>query len=91
MQLYPTLWVAMDYSMPDFPALTISWSLLKLIIIESMMASSHLILPRPLLLPPSIFPSIRVFPVSQLFASGGLSIGASAGSQREELRPWQRS
>ena len=31
----------------------------------------------PLLLP-SIFPSIRVFPVSQLFASGGQSIGASA-------------
>ena len=41
--------------------------------------------------PALIFPSIRVFPVSQLFASGGLSIGASAGSQREELRPWQRS
>ena len=40
---------------------TISWSLLKLMSIESVMPSSHLILCRPLLLLPSIFPSIRVF------------------------------
>ena len=40
---------------------TISWSLLKLISVESVMPSNHLILCRPLLLPPSIFPSIRVF------------------------------
>ena len=40
---------------------TISWSLLKLISIESMMPSNHLILCRPILLLPSIFPSIRVF------------------------------
>ena len=39
---------------------TISWSLLKLMSIESVMPSNHLILCRPLLLP-SIFPSIRVF------------------------------
>ena len=39
---------------------------------------SHLILCRPLLLLPSILPSIRVFPMSQLFASGGWSIGVSA-------------
>ena len=38
-----------------------SWSLLKLMSIESVMPSNHLILCRPLLLPPSIFPSIRVF------------------------------
>ena len=36
-------------------------SILKLMSIESMMPSNHLILCRPLLLPPSIFPSIRVF------------------------------
>ena len=36
-------------------------SLLKLMCIKSMMPSNHLILCRPLLLPPSIFPSIRVF------------------------------
>ena len=40
---------------------TISWSLLKLMSIESVMPSNHLILCYPLLLPPSIFPSIRVF------------------------------
>ena len=40
---------------------TISWSLLKLMSIESVMPSGHLILCHPLLLPPSIFPSIRVF------------------------------
>ena len=38
-----------------------SWSLLKRMSIESVMPSNHLILCRPLLLPPSIFPSIRVF------------------------------
>ena len=40
---------------------TISWSLLKFMSIELVMLSNHLILCRPLLLPPSIFPSIRVF------------------------------
>ena len=40
---------------------TISQSLFKLISIESMMPSNHLILSLPLLLMPSIFPSIRVF------------------------------
>ena len=47
---------------------------------ESMRPSNHLILCHPLLLPPSIFPSIRVFPMSQLFTSGGQSIGASVSA-----------
>ena len=38
-----------------------SWSLLKFMSIESVMSSNHLILCHPLLLPPSIFPCIRVF------------------------------
>ena len=38
-----------------------SWSLLKLMSVESLMPSNHLILCCPLLLPPSIFPSIMVF------------------------------
>ena len=42
-------------------SITNSWSLLKLMVIESVMPSNHLILCHPLLLPPSIFPSIRVF------------------------------
>ena len=41
-------------------SITNSWSLLKLVCIESLMPSNHLILCCPLLLPPSIFPSIRV-------------------------------
>ena len=42
-------------------SITNSWSLPKLISIESVMPSNHLILCRPLLLLPSVFPSIRVF------------------------------
>ena len=42
-------------------AITSSWSLLKLVSIESVMPSNHLILCRPLLLLPSVLPSIRVF------------------------------
>ena len=42
-------------------SITNSWSLLKLMSIESVMPSNHLILCFPLLFPPSIFPSIRVF------------------------------
>ena len=42
-------------------SITNSWSMLKLMSIESVMPSDHLLLCRPLLLPPSIFPSIRVF------------------------------
>ena len=51
----------MDCSTPGFPAHQKPWSLLKLTSIESVMPSYHLILCRPLLLLPSIFPSIRVF------------------------------
>ena len=56
----------------------ISRSLLKLISIEWVMSSSHLNLRHSLLLLPSVFFSIRVFPVNQFFASGGQSIGVSA-------------
>ena len=58
--------------------ITISWSLLKLMLIESVMPSNHLSLCHLLLLLPSIFPSFGFFPVSQLFALGGQSTGASA-------------
>ena len=60
-------------------SLTISWSLLRLKSIESMMPSNHLILYWALLLR-SVFPSIRVFPMSQFFPSGDQSIGASASA-----------
>ena len=42
-------------------SITNAWSLVKLMSIESVIPSNYLILSRPLLLPPSIFPSIRVF------------------------------
>ena len=51
----------MNCSTPGFPVLTNSQSSLTLMSIESVMPSSHLILCHPLLLPPSIFPSIRIF------------------------------
>ena len=53
-----------------------SWSLLKLMSIESVMLSNHLILGCPLLLP-SIFPSIRAFSNELALPLGGQSIGAS--------------
>ena len=51
----------MDCSTPGLPSITNSQSLLKLMAIESVMPSNHLILCHPLLLPLLIFPSIRVF------------------------------
>ena len=48
--------------------------------IESVMPSSHLILCRPLLLLPTIPPSIRAFPMSQLFTWSGQSVGVSASA-----------
>ena len=49
-----------------FLSITNSWSLLKLMSIESVMPSNHLILCRPLLLPSSIFPSMRVFSIESV-------------------------
>ena len=51
----------MDYSTPDSPVLRYLSDLLKFMPIELVVPSNHLILCRPLLLLPSIFPSIRVF------------------------------
>ena len=56
--LFVTPWSAACQASLSF---TISWSLLKLMFIESVMLSNHLVLCHPLLLMPSIFPSIRVF------------------------------
>ena len=72
------LWIAARQASLSF---TNSRSLLKLMSIESVMPSNRLIFCRPLLLLPSIFPSIRVFSnesTLQHLASGGQSIGASA-------------
>ena len=81
-RLFATLWTAAHY-----PSLSItnSRSLLKLMSIESVMPSNHLILCRHLLLPPWIFPNIRVFSNESIlcirwpkYASFSFSITASS-------------
>ena len=57
-QLFATPWTAARQASLSF---AISWSLLKLMFIESVMPSNHLILCHPFVLLPSVFPSIRVF------------------------------
>ena len=79
-QLCPTLCNPMDCSMPGFPSITSSWSLLKLLSIESVMPSNHLILCHPLLLLPSIFPSIRVSSSESVLCIRCQSIGVSASA-----------
>ena len=61
-------------------SITNSRSLLKLMPIESVMPSNHLILCHPFLLPPSIFPQIMFFPMNQFFTTGGQSIEVSASA-----------
>ena len=56
--LFATPWTA---ACQASPSITSSWSSLKLMSIESAMPSNHLIICHLLLLPPSIFPSIRIF------------------------------
>ena len=75
----------MDCSTPGFTVITNSPSLLKLVSIESVMPANHLILCRPLLLLPSMFPlnafkSIRVFSSESVLPSGCQSIGALASA-----------
>ena len=78
-RLFPTPWIAARQASLS----TNSQSLLKLMSIESVMPSNHLILCRPLLLLPSIFPSIRVFSNEYVFCISGQSIGVSASPSNE--------
>ena len=74
-QLFSTSWtVACQAPLSSI----LSQSLLTSMCIESVMLSNHLILCQPLLLRLQSFPASVPFPMSQLFASGGQSIGASA-------------
>ena len=74
-----TLCNPMDCSTPGFSVL-ISQGLLKLMPIESVMPSNHLILCCPLSSCPQSFPASGSFPMSWLFASAGQSTGASASA-----------
>ena len=70
----------MNCSSPGFPSFTISQSLLKLMSIESVMPCNHLILCYPFSSCLQSFPASGSFPMSQLFISGGQSVGASASA-----------
>ena len=74
--LFATAWTAAHQASLF---ITNSLSLLKLMSIESVMSSNHLILHHPLLLLPS-FQASGSFPISQFFASGGQSFGVSASA-----------
>ena len=77
-QLFATPWIAAHQASLS---ITNSRSLPKLMSIESVMPSSHLILCCPLLLlPPISLPESGSFPMSQLFTWGGQSIGVSASA-----------
>ena len=70
---------------------TVSWSLLRLMSIESVMPSNHLILCCPFSSCPQSFPALGSFPMSWLFTSGGQSIGASALSHEHNENQWRNS
>ena len=76
-QLIVAPWTAVHQASLSF---TISWSLLRLMTIELVMSSNHLILCHSLLLLPSIFPSIRIFSNELAKISGGQSIGPSVSA-----------
>ena len=74
-RFFATPWIAARQASLS---ITTSCSSLKLTSIESVMPSSHLILCHPLSSCPQSFPASESFPMSQLFAWGGQSIGVSA-------------
>ena len=76
-QLFATPWTA---ACQTSLSISNSRSLLKLMSIESVMPSNHLILCCPLFLPPSVFPASGAFPVSPFFPPGGQSIAVSASA-----------
>ena len=76
-RFFATLWTA---ALQASLSITNSHSLLKLMAIESVMPCNHLILCHPFFHLPSIFPSIRVLPVSQFFPSCSQIIGVSVST-----------
>ena len=75
--LFATLWTAAHQASLS---ITNSRSLLRLMSTESVMPSSHLILCHPLLLLPSVFPTIKVFPNESVLPIRWPSIGVSAST-----------
>ena len=79
-QSCPTLCGPVDYTCQASLYFTISWSLLKLMSIGSVMPSNHLIADAPFLSCPQSFSESGAFPMNWLFTSGGQGIGASASA-----------
>jgi len=77
-------WIAVSFSRGSSQP----WSLLKFMSIESVMLSNHLILCHPLLLLPSIFPSIRVFPKELALCIRQPNIEASASVPPMNIQGW---
>ena len=69
-------------------SITNSWGLLKLMSIESVMPSKHLILCAPLFSCLQSFPASGSFPMSQFFASDGQNIGVSASILPMNIQGW---
>ena len=84
-QLFVTPWIAARQASLS---ITNSRSLLKLMSIESVMPSSHLILCRPLLLLSQSLPASGSFPMSHLFTWGGQSTGVSALASFLPKKSW---
>ena len=82
-QLFAITWTAAHQA-----SLSIINSQSLLMSTELVVPSNHLILCCPLLLLPSIFPSIRSFPMSQFFASRGQSIWTSASVLPMNIQDW---
>ena len=80
----------MNCSTPGFPVLHCLPHLLKLMSIESVMPSNHLILCHPLLLCPQSFPASGSFQMRQFFASGGqiIRVSASASVLPKNIQDW---
>ena len=83
--LFMTPWTAARQA---FLSITNSRSPPKPMSIESVMPSNHLILCPPLLLLPSILPASGSFQMSQLFTSGGQSLGVSASTSVLPMTDW---
>ena len=83
-RLFATPWTAAHQASLS---ITNTRSLLKLMSLESVMPSNHLILCYPLL-PPSIFPNNGSFQMSQFLTSGGQSTGVSASVLSINIQDW---
>ena len=83
--LFVTTWTAAGQTSLSF---TISWNLLIFMFIDLMMLCNHLIFCHPLLLLPSVFPSIRIFSSQSWLFSGGQNIGASVSASILPTPSW---